>query len=95
MENKNRINITNNGLASISDLKLSAFIRTISPNSFQGINRNAGNKIYFLFSNTREVSEIIDGYQLGKLFTFSPLEFSNNIEQAKALVFGDYMPGKN
>ena len=94
MERKNNINITNNGFTSISDLKLSAFLRTLNPNSFQGVNRS-GNKVYFLFNNTSELSSLIDGYQLGKQFTFSPLAFSNNIEQAKALVFGDYMPGKN
>ena len=94
MEKQNKINITNNGFASITDLKLSAFIRTFNPNSFQGVNRT-GSKIHFLFSNTREVADIIDGYQMGKLFTFSPLAFSNNIDQAKALVFGDYMPKNN
>jgi len=94
MERKSKIDITNNGFASISDLKLSAFLRTLNPNSFQGINRS-GNKVYFLFDDTSEVSGLIDGYQLGKQFTLSPLAFSNNIDQAKALVFGDYLPGKN
>ncbi|OGD08306.1 hypothetical protein A2397_03690 [Candidatus Amesbacteria bacterium RIFOXYB1_FULL_44_23] len=94
MENANKINISNNGFASISDLKLSAFLRTINPDSFQGVNRS-GNKVHFLFSNTPDLSGLIEGYQFGKQFTFSPLAFSNNIEQAKALVFGDYLPGRN
>lgn len=94
MENQNKINITTNGLISLSDLKLSAFLRTINPNFFHGVNRSS-NKVYFLFSNTPEVSAIIEGYQMRKNFTFSPLEFSINIEQAKALVFGDYLPTRN
>ena len=94
MEKQSKINITTNGLISLSDLKLSAFLRTINPDLFHGVNRSA-NKVYFLFSNTREVQALIEGYQMRKSFTFSPLEFSINIEQAKALVFGDYMPGGN
>jgi hypothetical protein len=89
MENRNKINITNNGLASISDLKLSAFLRTIDPNSFQGVNRS-GNKVYFLFNSTPKLSELVERYLLGKDFTFSPLALSHNIDEAKAMIFGDY-----
>lgn len=84
---ENEINITSNGLAAITDLKLQAFLRALNPESFKGVNR-VGNKVSFLFTNYKEFSSVVTAYWRGEKFSVSPLAISNNIDNGKSLIFG-------
>ena len=83
---ENEINITSNGLASITDLKLQAFLRALNPESFRGVNR-AGSKVSFLFTNNKDLTSVVAAYWRGEKFTVSPLAMSNNIDNGKSLIF--------
>ena len=71
-----------------SDLKIFCFIKTISPESFIGINRNPGNKVTFIFKNSKKLTQQINSYWQDKQFTISPLQLFQNFDVGKTLIFG-------
>lgn len=73
-----------------SDLKLQAFLRLLLPDSFIGLNKSNPHKINFVFKKNKELMELINGYLTRKQYLLSPLSFAENIEQGKAMIYGDY-----
>lgn len=73
-----------------SDIKLQAFLRLMLPDSFIGINKTNPNKVNFVFVNSKELLEYANGYLVRKQYLISPLSFAENIEQGKAMIYGDY-----
>lgn len=73
-----------------SDLKLQAFIRLMLPKSFIGINKSNPNKVNFVFRKSDELTDFVNGYLYRKEYLISPLVFAENIDQGKALIFGDF-----
>lgn len=74
----------------ISDLKLQAFCRLMLPDSFIGLNKTNPHKVNFVFKRNPELADLISGYLSGKKYLLSPLSFATNIEQGKAMIYGDY-----
>lgn len=75
---------------STSDLKIQAFLRLMLPDSFVGLNKTNPHKVNFLFKPSKELTELINGYLSRKTYHISPISFADNIEQGKAMVYGDY-----
>lgn len=73
-----------------SDIKLQAFLRLMSPTSFIGLNKTNPHKVNFVFKKSDELTELINGYLVRKEYLISPLAFAENIEQGKAMIYGDY-----
>lgn len=73
-----------------NDLKLQAFLRLMLPDSFVGINKTNPNKVSFVFIKTDELTSFVNGYLTRKQYLISPLSLSENIEQGKAMIYGDY-----
>ncbi|MEO8581776.1 MAG: hypothetical protein ABI425_04370 [Patescibacteria group bacterium] len=73
-----------------ADIKLQAFLRTMKPQAFLGIERIGSSKVFFLFERDSHLDLLVNGYYMGKPFTFSPLDFSSNLDKAKQLIFQDY-----
>jgi hypothetical protein len=73
-----------------SDMKLSAFLRLMVPESFVGLNNTNPQRINFVFKQSAELRELINGYISGKQYHFSPLAFATNIEQGKQMIFGEF-----
>lgn len=73
-----------------SDLKLQAFLRLMLPHSFVGLNKSNQHKVNFLFKPSKDLTELINGYISRKEYLISPLSFADNIEQGKAMIYGDY-----
>lgn len=73
-----------------SDIKLQAFLRLMLPNSFIGLNKSNPNKVNFVFKKSKELIEFANGYLDRKKFLISPLSFAENIDQGKAMIYGDY-----
>ena len=74
----------------LSDLKLQAFLRTLFPELFIKADHSQHPKIFFLFHETQELSDAINGYLRGESFSFSPLSYAERIDQGKKLIFGNY-----
>lgn len=72
-----------------SDLKCYAFLRTVSPNSFVGVNKSDFNKVTFLFKHSQKLVELVNGYWRGEEFTLSPLQLGMNLDLGKTMIFGD------
>ncbi len=72
-----------------SDLKLYAFLRTVSPDSFVGVNKADFSKVTFLFKHSQKLVELANGYWRGDEFTLSPLQLGMNLDLGKTLIFGD------
>lgn len=72
-----------------SDLKLQAFLRTILPNSFVGINKNTANKVNFIFYKDKKLDEHVRGYFEGEKYLLSPQSFANYIDIGKDMIFGN------
>ncbi|MDQ5981846.1 MAG: hypothetical protein QG570_604 [Patescibacteria group bacterium] len=73
-----------------SDIKLQAFLRLMLPNSFVGLNKTNPHRVNFVFEKTKELTELINGYLTRKEYLISPLSFAENIDQGKAMIYGDY-----
>ncbi len=73
-----------------SDIKLQAFLRLMLPDSFIGLNKTNPNKVNFIFKKSKELIEFANGYLYRKQYLISPLTFAENIEQGKAMIYGDY-----
>ena len=73
-----------------SDIKLQAFLRLMLPISFIGLNKTNSNKVNFVFKKSKELMELVNGYLIRKQYLISPLAFAENIDQGKAMIFGDY-----
>lgn len=73
-----------------SDIKLQAFLRLMIPDSFIGLNKTDSRKISFVFRKSNELTEFINGYLDRKQYLISPLSFAQNIDQGKAMIYGDY-----
>lgn len=73
-----------------SDIKLQAFLRLMLPDSFIGLNKTNPNKVNFIFTKSDDLEELISGYLYRKQFLISPLSFAENIDQGKAMIYGDY-----
>lgn len=73
-----------------SDIKLQAFLRLMTPISFVGLNKTNPHKVHFVFKKSDELTELINGYLVRKQYLISPLSFAENIEQGKAMIYGDY-----
>lgn len=73
-----------------SDIKLQAFLRLMLPDSFVGINKTNPNKVNFVFLKSQQLIEYANGYLVRKEYLISPLSFAENIEQGKAMIYGDY-----
>ena len=73
-----------------SDIKLQAFLRLMLPDSFIGLNKANPHKINFVFNKSNELTELINGYLLRKQYLISPLALAENIDQGKAMIYGDY-----
>lgn len=73
-----------------SDIKLQAFLRLMLPNSFVGLNKTHPHKVNFVFTRSNELTELINGYLARKQYLISPLAFAENIDQGKAMIYGDY-----
>lgn len=73
-----------------SDIKLQAFLRLMLPDSFVGLNKTNSNKVNFVFRKSKELAEFISGYLTRKQYLISPLAFAENIDQGKAMIYGDY-----
>lgn len=71
-----------------NDLKLFSFIKTISPESFIGINRDSNNKVAFIFKNSKKLTQLVEGYWKGEQFLLSPLQLGMNFDIGKNLIFG-------
>ena len=72
-----------------TDLKLYAFLRTVSPNSFVGVNKADFSKVTFLFKHSQKLIEFVNGYWRGEEFTLSPLQLGMNLDLGKTLIFGN------
>ena len=73
-----------------SDIKLQAFLRLMLPESFVGLNKSNIHKVNFVFKKNKELTELINGYLTRKQYLISPLAFAENIDQGKAMIYGDY-----
>jgi len=73
-----------------SDLKLQAFLRLMTPEFFIGLNKTNPNRITFVFKKTEKLIELTNGYLSRKKYLISPLSLSENIEQGKAMIYGNY-----
>lgn len=73
-----------------SDLRLEGFLRLMLPDSFIGLNKTNPHRVNFVFKKSSELSELISGYLNRKQYLISPLSFAENIDQAKAMIHGDY-----
>lgn len=73
-----------------SDIKLQAFLRLMLPDAFIGVNKTNPNKVNFVFNRSKELVEYANGYLVRKQYSISPLSFAENIEQGKAMIYGDY-----
>lgn len=73
-----------------TDIKLQAFLRLILPNSFIGTNKTNPHKVNFVFRKTDELADYINGYLGRKEYLISPLSFGENLDQGKAMIYGDY-----
>jgi hypothetical protein len=73
-----------------SDLKLQAFLRLMLPDAFIGLNKSNPKKVNFVFKKTNDLMEFINGYLYRKQYSISPLSFAENIDQGKAMIYGDY-----
>lgn len=73
-----------------SDIKLQAFLRLMLPDSFIGINKSNPSKVNFVFTRSKELIDFANGYLIRKQYLISPLSFAENIEQGKAMIYGDY-----
>lgn len=73
-----------------TDIKLQAFLRTIIPDSFIGFNKIDKKKVCFIFTRSDKLLEYVKGYLLRKEYLLSPMAFAENIDQGKAMIFGDY-----
>lgn len=73
-----------------SDIKLQAFLRLMLPESFIGINKTNPSKVNFVFVKDEQLIKYANGYLARKQYMISPLSFAENIEQGKAMIFGDY-----
>lgn len=73
-----------------SDIKLQAFLRLVSPESFVGLNRENPQKVSFIFHKTEEISKFVMGYLSGAKYEISPKELSNLIDEGKSMIFGDF-----
>jgi hypothetical protein len=78
-----------NNTMTVNDLKLAAFLRTVTPNSFQGIERTASGQVGFLFTDD-EVHDLVSQYLREAQFTFSPLKYAHQLDECKRLIFQDY-----
>lgn len=90
MKNRNETRTNQEDFYATSDLKLQAFLRLISPNSFVGVNKSNPNRVLFLFKKTNKLLKFVDGYLQGKEFKISPLNMASKIDLGKALIFGDF-----
>lgn len=75
---------------STTDLKLQAFLRLMLPDSFIGLNKTNPNKINFVFKKNKELIVFVNGYLCRKQYLMSPHSFAENIDQGKAMIYGDY-----
>lgn len=73
-----------------SDLKLQAFLRLVLPELFIGLNKSNPNRVTFVFHKNEKLIALTNGYLSRKKYLISPLSFSENIEQGKAMIYGDY-----
>ena len=73
-----------------SDLKLQAFLRLMLPDSFIGLNKTSSTKVHFVFRKSEKLTELVNGYLYRKQYLISPLTFAENIDQGKAMIYGDY-----
>lgn len=73
-----------------SDIKLQAFLRLMLPDSFIGLNKTNPNKVNFVFKKSKELIEFANGYLYRKQYLISPLSFAENIDQGKAMIYGDF-----
>jgi len=73
-----------------NDLKLQAFLRLKTPNSFIGVNKTNPQRVIFLFKKTPRILKLADGYLQGQIYKLSPLAFGINIDLGKSLIFDDY-----
>lgn len=73
-----------------SDIKLQAFLRLVLPDSFIGLNKTDSRRVNFVFIKSEELAEYVSGYLDRKQYLISPLSFAENIDQAKAMIHGDY-----
>ena len=74
----------------VSDLKLQAFLRLMSPKSFIGVNKSSGRKVLFIFKDSTELKELANAYLRGEEFTLSPLNLGKFIDLGKSLIFENY-----
>lgn len=77
-------------MKTIFDLKLAAFLKLHSPESFQGTERDQSGRVAFLFTDEVEVKNLIFDYLKGTKFTFSPQEYGQQLDTCKNLIFQDY-----
>lgn len=73
-----------------SDIKLQAFLRLMLPDSFIGVNKTNPSKVNFVFKKNKKLLEFANGYLYRKQYLISPLSFAENIDQGKAMIYGDY-----
>lgn len=73
-----------------SDIKLQAFLRLMLPESFVGLNKTNPKKVNFVFKKSKELTEFANGYLFRKEYLIAPLSFAENIDQGKAMIYGDY-----
>lgn len=78
-----------NNQITINDLKLAAFLRTVSPDSFQGIERSSSGQVGFIFIED-DVQDLVSQYLRESEFTFSPLKYAHQLDECKRLIFQDY-----
>lgn len=71
-----------------NDLKLFSFLRTVLPDSFMGIDKNS-HKVAFIFKDSKKLTQLIDGYWRGEKVFISPLQFAQNFDVGKTLIFGN------
>lgn len=90
MENQKKIKTSRKDFYRVSDLKLQAFLREMSPSSFVGVNKGSPKKVLFLFEDTSKVRQLAEGYFQGKKFKMSPLGMATNLDLGKSLIYGDF-----
>jgi hypothetical protein len=73
-----------------SDIKLQAFLRLMLPDAFVGLNKTNPNKVNFVFKKSSKLTEFANGYLFRKEYLIAPLSFAENIDQGKAMIYGDY-----
>ncbi len=73
-----------------SDIKLQAFLRLMLPESFIGLNKSNPHKVNFVFKRSSKLTDLTNGYLYRKQYLISPLAFAENIDQGKAMIYGDY-----